>query len=115
MYGGGGDDILIGGQGDDILVGGLGSDQFVIDFLSRPPDRVYDFYPEQGDTLILRFPELSQSARNTNSLTVTRKGMVKIRLLDQKDLDVVNLYRNDLTFEMKGVGKELTLKFYTKF
>ncbi len=41
--------------------------------------------------------------------------MLKIRLLDQQDVDVVNLYRNDLTFEMKGVGKELTLKFSTNF
>ena len=41
--------------------------------------------------------------------------MLKIRLLNQQDADVVNLYRNDLTFELKGVGKELTLNFSTKF
>ena len=115
LYAGAGDDILIGGRGTDILVGGLGSDQFVIDFLSRPPDKVYDFYPEQGDTLILTFPELSQSTRNANRFTVTRKGMLKIRLNDQQDTDVVNLYRSDLRFEMKGVGRELTLRFFTKF
>lgn len=59
LIGGNGDDVLIGGQGFDYMVGGAGADRFEFDLSGNSFDRIFDFNPAEGDTLIIRGVSLS--------------------------------------------------------
>ncbi|MBU1348227.1 MAG: hypothetical protein KKA16_14905, partial [Alphaproteobacteria bacterium] len=54
LHGGAGNDVLSGGAGDDYMVGGAGADRFEIDVSSVTYDRIFDFNPAEGDTIVVR-------------------------------------------------------------
>ena len=115
IHGGAGDDILIGGKETDIMSGGPGSDNFVIDFLSKFPDKFMDFRPEEGDTLTLRFPEISQVDVNAKNCRISSRGVLTVRLLNGNEVEVANLQRHDLSLRIDPVDKEIRLNFVVNF
>lgn len=59
LLGGDGDDVLIGGAGFDYMVGGAGADRFEFDISGDSLDRIFDFNPAEGDTIVIRGVSLS--------------------------------------------------------
>lgn len=59
LLGGNGDDVLIGGAGFDYMVGGAGADRFEFDLSGNSLDRIFDFNPAEGDTIVIRGVSLS--------------------------------------------------------
>jgi Ca2+-binding RTX toxin-like protein len=59
LLGGAGDDVLIGGAGFDYMVGGAGADRFEFDLSGNSIDRIFDFNPAEGDTIVIRGVSLS--------------------------------------------------------
>jgi len=54
LSGGAGDDVLIGGGDGDYMVGGAGADRFEFDISGITFDRIFDFNPQEGDTIVVR-------------------------------------------------------------
>ena len=54
LSGGDGDDVIIGGGDGDYLVGGAGADRFEFDISGVSYDRIFDFNPAEGDTIVVR-------------------------------------------------------------
>lgn len=65
LLGGAGDDVMIGGAGADYMVGGAGADRFEFDIAGNSLDRIFDFNPAEGDTIVIRGVSLSYTIGNT--------------------------------------------------
>jgi serralysin len=77
LLGGAGDDVLIGGAGFDYMVGGAGADRFEFDLSGNSLDRIFDFNPAEGDTVIIRGVSLSYSTGDYLRFTREINGTIE--------------------------------------
>lgn len=117
LHGGPGDDLLDGGPGLDLLSGGDGADRFRfnLDDLQAQPDRIDDFAPEEGDSIVLRsgsrrsFVPLTDNVRITGSVVSVRLGE------DSNWRPVADIGRLDLRLDAVQKGDTTRLEFKVRF
>lgn len=77
LFGGGGGDVLIGGAGFDYMVGGSGGDRFEFDVAGDSFDRIFDFNPDEGDTIVVRGVSLSYGTGDILRFSSDRSGVLE--------------------------------------
>ncbi|MBO9502974.1 hypothetical protein J7346_14795, partial [Brevundimonas sp. A19_0] len=94
LLGGDGDDVLIGGAGFDHMVGGAGADRFEFDISGNSLDRIFDFNPAEGDTIVIRGVSLSYTigdflrfSREANGTIETAEIYLDIDFRGGRNLD----------------------------
>jgi len=120
LIGGSGNDELVGGDGVDVMIGGSGADRFVIDvpagdMADWQPDQIFDFRPEEGDTVVLRYLNVSDRKLGAKNIYLNSRGELRMNIADATGGGLVNLYRSDLNFEYEADDREVTLKFKRNF
>ena len=115
LRGGNGDDILIGGDGIDLLYGGLGADQFILKLDPAEMDQIVDFSPEQGDTVVIDWHQISTRHLTSTDIKLDHKGRVKVKLGNGKWVNVVALKRVDVNMRFNLEGTKAYLKFSNRF
>ncbi len=117
IIGGDSDEVLYGTAGTDTFYGGNGADTFVINYLSDEPDEIVDFDPREGDRVdlgFLKLYDLQSLDAVKRRMSINRKGVVKFRLDDGRDIDVVDTKRSGLTLEVDMRKGSYLLKFELK-
>jgi len=119
LVGGYGNDLLAGGKGVDTFYGGPGADVFVIDVPAGgqfdEPDKIFDFRPEEGDTVVLRYVNVSERRAGMQNIYVNSRGEVKMELSDKEGGGLVNVFRSDMDVTYEVDDRELRLRFKKKF
>ena len=115
LRGGAGDDVLIGGPGMDRLYGGLGADQFVFDLDAAETDEIFDFNPEDGDTLVFQWKDSTKKKLTSNNVKLDSKGNVKVKLGGKNWNSIVGIKRGNLVFKIEEKGAKAILKFSSSF
>ena len=135
LRGGNGNDILLGGPGGDQLYGGAGADQFVfiLDEINSD-DEIFDFNPEEGDSIILRLSlnhkprkkvtsklddgtvalDISRLAITHENVQVNSEGDVEVRFKGEKWERLVRLNRSQLKVKIERGGDKVKLTFGRK-
>ena len=84
--------------GFDQIWGGSGADTFVLSHMSSVPNQIMDFNPREGDLIKLSFLDRrSKSLVKKGNVSVDRKGVVVLTLLDGEVMPLVNINRTDLS------------------
>ena len=109
-----GDDLLVGTPATDHFFGGHGADVFVLNHLSANPDVIFDFDPEEGDSLELAFGSERTLPFQQKDFSINRKGVVTIKIGADKQ-DLVKLNRTDLKLKLDSRKGRYFLSFSKKF
>jgi len=121
LSGGEGDDVLVGGPGTDDLWGGPGADRFVIDVpagavaMPEAPDRIFDFRPEEGDVVVLRYVNLSDRKMGMENIYLNSRGELRMTISDPDGDGLVNIFRSDMEFKYEVDDREVVLRFNKTF
>jgi len=120
LIGGEGNDELFGGEGSDILIGGPGADRFVIEipeggFTEMMPDRIFDFRPEEGDVVVLRYLNISDRKFGAENIYLNSRGELRMNISNPNGGGLVDLFRSDLDFKYEVDDREVLLRFKRRF
>lgn len=78
-------------------------------------DEIFDFAPEEGDTIVLKRNEKTPRKLTFDKIEINHKGDVRVNLGASNWKNIVNLKRGSFTFKVEQKGSRAYLRFGGKF